>query len=88
MGLGIGLVLAAAGAILAWGVEDRVSGVDLRTVGWILLVVGVVGAVISLVMWSSWSGSFASRRRRTVWVDEDDADLDAPAARRRPYPEP
>jgi hypothetical protein len=33
-----------------------VSGVDLQTVGVILMVVGAVGALISLVFWSSWGG--------------------------------
>ena len=56
MGIGVSLILAAAGAILIWAVDVTVSGVDLTTVGVILLVVGCVGAVLSLVFWSSWGG--------------------------------
>ena len=70
MGMGVSLVLIAAGAILAWAVSAEASGVDLQTVGVILLVVGIVGAVLSLVFWSSWGG-FGSYRRDTVVRDRD-----------------
>ena len=45
MGLGVSILLIAAGAILAFAVNTTVSGVDIQTVGWILLIVGIVGAV-------------------------------------------
>ena len=44
MGIGVSLILVAAGAILTWAVSADVSGVDLTTVGVILMVVGIVGA--------------------------------------------
>jgi hypothetical protein len=74
MGLGVGLVLTAAGAILAWAVDVHTSGVNLHTVGYILLVVGLVGIAVSLIFWSSWAGPgyFTSRggtRRRIVEED-------------------
>ena len=53
MGIGISLLLAAAGAILLWAVDYEVSGVDLDVVGVILLVVGAVGALLSIVLWDS-----------------------------------
>ena len=56
MGIGISLLLVAAGAILVWAVDVTVSGVELTTVGWILLIVGAIGAVLSLLFWSSWGG--------------------------------
>ena len=68
MGIGASLVLIAAGAILVWAVEAEVSGVDLTTVGWILLVVGIVGALLSLVFWSSWGGP--GGRRTVAYRDE------------------
>jgi len=72
MGIGVSMLLAAAGAILIWAVHVTVSGVDLRTVGWILLAVGAAGALLSLIFWSSWGGfgGPAEGRRRTV-VRED-----------------
>jgi hypothetical protein len=50
MGIGISLLLIAAGAILIWAVHLTVHGVDLVTVGWILLIVGGIGALASLVL--------------------------------------
>ena len=69
MGIGVSLILAAAGAILIWAVDASVSGVDLTAVGVILLVVGCVGAVLSLVFWSSWGG-FGSGGRDTAVVHD------------------
>jgi beta-lactamase regulating signal transducer with metallopeptidase domain len=60
MGIGTSLFLIAAGAILRYAVSDAISGVNLATVGLILLIVGIVGLVISLVM------AFAYSRRETV----------------------
>ena len=66
MGFGVGLILAAAGAILAFAVTDNVSGVNIHTIGWILLIAGIVGIVLSMVFWSSWAGpGYWSGRRRT-----------------------
>ena len=70
MGIGLSLILIAAGAILTWAVEAEVSGVDLQTVGVILLIVGIVGAVLSIVFWSSWGG-FGGYRRDTVVRERD-----------------
>jgi uncharacterized protein DUF6458 len=53
MGIGISLLLVAAGAILIWAVDLTVHGVDLVTVGWILLIVGAVGALASLIFMGS-----------------------------------
>lgn len=68
MGVGVSLILIAAGAILTWAVEKTVSGIDLNAVGVILMVVGAAGLVLSLVFWSSW-GAPGSRRRITT-VDD------------------
>ena len=67
MGIGASLILIAAGAILAFAVDAEVSGLDVQTIGWILLVVGIVGALLSMLFWSSWGGF---SRRETV-VRED-----------------
>ena len=56
MGIGVSLLLIAIGAILTWAVSADVSGVDLNTVGVILMIVGAVGGLISLVFGSSWGG--------------------------------
>ena len=56
MGIGVSLILIAVGAILTWAVNTEVSGVDIQTIGVILLIVGIAGALLSLVFWSSWGG--------------------------------
>ena len=70
MGLGVGLILAAAGAVLAFAVDTTVSGVNIHTIGWILLIVGIVGILLSLVFWSSWAGPGYYSRRRTAYIDD------------------
>jgi hypothetical protein len=56
MGITVSLLAAAAGAVLIWAVSATVSGLNVNTVGVILLIVGVIGFVISLFFWSSWGG--------------------------------
>lgn len=70
MGIALSLLLVAAGAILTWAVSADVSGVDLQTVGVILMIVGIVGAILSVVFWSSWGG-FGTYHRETVVRDRD-----------------
>jgi hypothetical protein len=68
MGIGVSLLLVAAGAILVWAVDVTVSGVELVTIGWILLIVGAVGVLLSLIFWSSWGGwGHPADRRREVY---------------------
>lgn len=74
MGIGVSLILIAVGAVLAFAVHVTTTGFNVNTIGYILLVVGAVGALISLVFWSSWGG--VGGARRTV-VDE------GPVSRRR-----
>jgi hypothetical protein len=69
LGIGVSLILIAAGAILTWAVNATVSGLNIHTVGVILMVVGIVGLVLSLVFWSSWGG-FGGGNRRTTVVDD------------------
>jgi hypothetical protein len=55
-------------------VTDTVSGVNIHTVGWILLIVGIIGVVLSMIFWSSWAGpGYWSSRRRTTYVDDGPA---------------
>jgi hypothetical protein len=55
MGIGVSIFLIAVGAILAFAVEWTVSGLDIDTVGVILMIVGIIGLVASLLFWSSFS---------------------------------
>jgi hypothetical protein len=69
VGLGVSIFLIALGAVLAFAVTAEVSGLDVQTVGWILLAVGVIGLVLSMIFWSSWGGWGGTRRRATYVED-------------------
>jgi hypothetical protein len=55
MGIGVSIFLLAVGAILAFAVEVTAEGVNLNTVGVILMVVGGIGLLFSMLFWSSWA---------------------------------
>ena len=44
----------------------------ISVLGWILLIVGILGIVLSMIFWSSWAGPgyWSGSRRRTTYVDE------------------
>jgi hypothetical protein len=65
VGVGVSIVLIAVGAILTWAVNASVSGLELTTIGVILMVVGGLGLVVSMIFWSSWGGFAGSSRRTT-----------------------
>ena len=55
MSTGFSLLLIAAGAVLAFAVDYQVQGVDLQSIGWILLVVGIVGLAFSMLFLASFA---------------------------------
>lgn len=59
MGLGTSLLLIAVGAVLRWAVTATTSGVNLHTIGLILMIVGGVGFIIAVF----WMVNAADRRR-------------------------
>ena len=65
MGIGTSLFLIAVGAILYFAVNADVSGLEISTVGIILMVIGVLGLLISLFMLNS------ARRDRPSSDDRD-----------------
>jgi hypothetical protein len=80
MGVGGSLVVFAVGAILRYATTATVSGLNLQTVGVILMVVGAIGFVMSLFFWGSWGG-FGSvggsrYRTRTVVTEQPQAYAD------------
>jgi hypothetical protein len=50
MTIGISIFLMALGAILRYAVTGGVSGIDIPTVGTILMVAGVIGLLASLAL--------------------------------------
>jgi hypothetical protein len=78
MALGTSLFLIAVGAILRYAVSDSLEGVDLPTIGLILMIVGIVGMLISLFTMTLWDRD----RRRGVVEERRVVD------RRDPYRDP
>ena len=68
MGIGTSLFLIAVGAILYFAVDASISGLEITTVGIILMVVGVVGLLISLFFLAS---ARRDSRSTTVYRDRD-----------------
>ena len=48
MGIGTSLFLLAVGAILYFAVDADISGLEIKTIGIILMVIAVIGLLISL----------------------------------------
>ena len=81
MGIAVSLLIAAVGLILALAVHPANPGsIDVNTVGWILFLVGLIGMILDLVLWSSWGPGYL--RRRTTYV-ESAAPAAYPVRRRR-----
>ena len=64
MGLPVSLFLIAVGAILAFAVhQDPNPSVDIDVVGWVLMLVGLFGLLLSLLLWERWGpGQFGWHR--------------------------
>jgi hypothetical protein len=64
MGISVSLLLIAAGLVL-------LLVTTLNTIGWILLIVGAIGILLSLIFWSAWGGfGGAPAGRRTTVIEE------------------
>ena len=68
MGIGASIFLIAVGAILAFAVEADISGLDINIIGYILMGAGVLGLLLTMLV-------FAPRKRssveqRTVYDDK------------------
>ena len=68
MGIGVSVFLMAVGAVMTFALEREAEGINLDTVGIILMIVGALGLLVSLLFWrdaAPWSG-----RDRTVVREE------------------
>jgi Domain of unknown function (DUF6458) len=66
MTIGASIFLIAVGAILKYAVNASVSGIEIETVGLILMIAGVVGLVIGLFLLTQ-----ADRRRPAAYDERD-----------------
>jgi hypothetical protein len=71
MGVAVGLILVAFGAILTWAVDAEVSGLNVTAVGVILIIVGLLVMLLDMFWWRSWTWYAAGPgpRRRTYVRD-------------------
>ncbi len=89
MRIGGGLLLIAIGAILRFGISTVAThGIAIHTIGDILILVGVLGVVLWMVVWSPWTRSRRPAYRREAPVvseervyREDPGDRGQPAYR-------
>ena len=51
MYIGSALFLIAVGAVLRWAVSAHVSGFNVQLTGLIIFLVGILGLVITLILW-------------------------------------
>ena len=64
MGIGVSVFLFAVGAILTFAVNATVSGLDLSTVGVILMIAGALGLIMTLLVFGPPPGRHHRDRRR------------------------
>jgi hypothetical protein len=70
MGIGTSIFLIALGAILKFAVTASIAGIELATVGVILMIVGILGLLISLFFLSqNRTTAVAPARERVVERD-------------------
>jgi hypothetical protein len=53
MGIGGSIFLLALGAILAFAVNADISGLDINVVGYVLMLAGLIGLIVTIWYWNS-----------------------------------
>jgi len=66
MRIGSSLFLIAVGAILYFAVNADISGIEISTVGIILMIIGIIGLIISLFFFGGWRGDRTVVEERPV----------------------
>jgi hypothetical protein len=80
MGIPVSLILIAVGAILAFALhQDPNRPVDVDVVGWILMLVGLFGLLLSLLLWERFGPGYWGWHRGAY------ADRPGPPPDRSPY---
>jgi hypothetical protein len=81
MGIGSGIFLIALGAIFAFAIRASVWWLDLRAVGWVLILAGLAVLFTTLWYWQD-----RRRKARTMIVEENR--LSHPTSVMPPPPDP
>jgi tetrahydromethanopterin S-methyltransferase subunit E len=69
MGIGASVFLIALGAILAFAVRDTTVGgwLDISTAGWVLMIAGLLGLVVTLIVWGRQRSTVVDRPGSTTY---------------------
>lgn len=76
MGIGAAIFLIAAGAILTFAMDLYAYGIDFDVVGFILMLVGVLGLVITVVIYAPRRDARTAHRPRTMYDPRYDRSYD------------
>ncbi|MGE5828989.1 MAG: DUF6458 family protein [Micromonosporaceae bacterium] len=76
MGIGVSVFLIAVGAILTFALNLRIGVLDLDVVGWILMAAGVIGLIVTMVIWGGRRRSVVTTAPREVRRVEERRDVD------------
>jgi Domain of unknown function (DUF6458) len=76
MGIGVSVFLIAVGAILTFALNVRVGFLDLDVVGWILMAAGVIGLIVTMVIWGGRRRSVVTTQPTEVRRVEERRDID------------
>jgi hypothetical protein len=68
MGIVVSMLMITVGAFMRFAVTVEADSFDVHTAGVILIVIGLIGAALSIAFWASWGGfdRMGGMRRRTV----------------------
>ena len=78
MGIGASITLIALGAIMAFGIRDNLSFIDLGNIGVILMVCGAIGLAVTVLVWGP-----RSRTRPPIAAEDELVDEPRVVPRRR-----
>jgi hypothetical protein len=53
----VSVVLVAVGVVFIWGIDGSVRNLDANTIGGIVVLAGLIGALVSTVVWAKREGS-------------------------------
>jgi hypothetical protein len=66
VGIVFSMFLIAVGAVMRFAVSAQGKGFNVHTTGVVLMIVGIVGALLSIGFWASWGGFGTVARRSMV----------------------
>jgi hypothetical protein len=66
--IGVSILLIAVGAILKYATNFHVKGVNVDTVGLIIMLAGIAGLIIGLIQYAVWN---SRRGRRDIRIEDN-----------------